>query len=60
MKYFWPNFAEKVKGNRGRRYGLRKKKERKEGGEKKKIGQSQLVTIALLSMHNGLLRIAQI
>ena len=35
MKFFWPNFAGKVKGNRRRRYGLRKKKERKEGGEKK-------------------------
>ena len=31
------------------------KKERKEGGEKKKIGQSQLATIALRSTYNGLL-----
>ena len=36
MKYFWPNFAEKVKGNRGRRYGLRKKKGKKRGRRKKK------------------------
>ena len=36
MKYFWTNFAEKVKGNRGRRYGLRKKKRKEKREENKK------------------------